>query len=129
MKKITIFLALLIMLVTVLNFLAVNVDAYDYGAQISTIDGKKDTSKASTSTQNVVGAILQVARIAAIGVALIMLTVLAMKYMYSAPGDRAEIKKHAVVYIVGAVVLFASSGILGIIKDFAEKNVKSSSAS
>ena len=124
MKKITIFLALLIMLVTVLNFLAVNVDAYDYGAQISTIDGKKDSSKASTSTQNVVGAILQVARIAAVGVALIMLTVLAMKYMYSAPRDRAEIKKHAVVYIVGAVVLFASSGILGIIKDFAEKNVK-----
>ena len=66
MKKITIFLALLIMLVTVLNFLAVNVDAYDYGAQISTIDGKKDSSKASTSTQNVVGAILQVARIAAV---------------------------------------------------------------
>ena len=48
--------------------------------------------------------------------------------MYSAPGDRAEIKKHAVVYIVGAVVLFASSGILGIIKDFADKNVKASSA-
>ena len=94
MKKITIFLALLIMLVTVLNFLAVNVDAYDYGDQISTIDGIKDSSKASTSTQNVVGAILQVARMAAVGVALIMLTVLAMKYMYSAPGDRAEIKNN-----------------------------------
>ena len=36
----------------------------------------------------------------------------------------AEIKKYAVVYIVGAIVLFASSAILGIIKDFAEKNVK-----
>ena len=114
------------MLVTVLNFLAVNVDAYDYGAQISTIDGKKDSSKASTSTQNVVGAILQVARIAAVGVALIMLTVLAMKYMSAAPGEKATIKKHAVVYIVGAIVLFGAAGILNIIETFATKNIKES---
>lgn len=124
MKKITVILALLIMLVTILNFLAVSVDAYSYTTQIANINSKTDSSKASVSTKSVVGAILQVARIAAVGVALIMLTVLAMKYMYSAPEDRAEIKKHAVVYIVGAVVLFASSAILGIIKDFAEKNVK-----
>lgn len=124
MKKITMFLAIVIMVVTVVSFLTVNVSAYDYGSAISNIDSKTDNSKASTSTQNVVGAALQVARIVAVGVALIMLTVLAMKYMYSAPSDRAEIKKYAVVYIVGAIVLFASSAILGIIKDFAEKNVK-----
>ena len=82
------------MVVTVVSFLSVNVSAYDYGSAISNIDSKKDTSKASTSTQNVVGAALQVARIVAVGVALIMLTVLAMKYMYSAPSDRKEIKKY-----------------------------------
>ena len=37
----------------------------------------------------------------------------------NAPSDKAEIKKHAVVYIVGAVVLFAASGLLGIIRTFA----------
>ena len=32
--------------------------------------------------------------------------------------DKAEIKKHAVVYIVGAIVLFAASALLGIVKPF-----------
>ena len=45
-----------------------------------------------------------------------MLIVLAMKYMLSAPSDRADIKKHAVVYVIGAVVMFACTGILEIIR-------------
>ena len=57
--------------------------------------------------------------------AIIMLIVLAIKYISAAPGDKADIKKHAVVYVVGAIVLFAASGILGIIKNFAS-NVKAS---
>ena len=48
-----------------------------------------------------------------------MLIVLAIKYISAAPGDKAEIKKHAVVYVVGAVILFAATGILGIVKNFA----------
>ena len=38
-------------------------------------------------------------------------------------GDKAEIKKHAVVYIVGAVVLFGATGLLGIIKNFTAETV------
>ena len=49
-----------------------------------------------------------------------MLAAVAMKYMSSAPGDRAEIKKHAVIYVVGAIVLFGSAGILEIIQKFAD---------
>ena len=48
-----------------------------------------------------------------------MLIVLAIKYISAAPNDKAEIKKHAVVYIVGAIVLFAASALLGIVKNFA----------
>ena len=76
----------------------------------------------TTPTQKVMKAIITVTRTVATGIAVIMLVVLAMKYMIAAPGDRADIKKHAVVYVIGAVVLFASSGILGIILKFA-KNI------
>ena len=44
---------------------------------------------------------------------------LAIKYISAAPNDKAEIKKHAVVYILGAIVLFAASALLGIVKNFA----------
>ena len=59
---------------------------------------------------------MALAQVIAVGVAVIMLVVLAMKYMLSAPGDRATVKKHAVVYIVGAVIMFSASAILEIIK-------------
>lgn len=79
----------------------------------------KDDTNASTAVQTTINAILSVVQSVAIGVAVIMLIVLAIKYISSAPNDKAEIKKHAVVYIVGAVILFASTGILEIIKAFA----------
>ena len=72
--------------------------------------------KIKTTSQSVV----TIAQVIGVGIAVIMLVVLAMKYMISAPNERAEIKKHAVIYIIGAVVLFASVGILEIIKNLAD---------
>mgnify|MGYP006967165386 CR=1 FL=1 len=85
---------------------------------------KKVKTAASTSliASVVLGAVLTIVQVVGMGVAVIMLIVLAIKYISAAPGDKADIKKHAVVYVVGAVVLFAASGILGIVKNFA-KNV------
>lgn len=74
---------------------------------------------ASGSVQKIIASIINMVQIIGIGVAIIMLVVLAIKYISAAPGDKADIKKHAVVYVVGAVVLFAASGILQIIKSFA----------
>ena len=78
-----------------------------------------DNSGASGSAQNILNAILSVTQVIGIGVAVIMLVVLAIKYISASPGDKAEIKKHAVIYVVGAVILFAASGIIQIIKQFA----------
>ena len=64
--------------------------------------------------------VITIAQVIGVGIAVIMLVVLAMKYMVSAPNEKAEIKKHAVVYIIGAVVLFGSVGILEIIKNLAD---------
>ena len=88
----------------------------------NTFNGK-DNSTASNSIKNVLNAVLNIAQVVGVAIAVIMLIVLAIKYISAAPGDKADIKKHAVVYIVGAVVLFAASGILGIIKSFANNNI------
>lgn len=82
-------------------------------------EGAQDTSGAASSVNRIIGAILTVVQVVGSGVAVIMLIVLAIKYISAAPSDKAEIKKHAVVYVVGAVVLFAASGIIGIVRKFA----------
>lgn len=78
-----------------------------------------DTTGASESVNSIVSTIITIVRIIGMAVALIMLLVVAMKYMSAAPGEKAEIKKSAIVYVVGAIVLFAVTGILGLINQFA----------
>ena len=82
-------------------------------------DGAKDTTGTASAAQRILQAVLTITQVIGVGVAVIMLIVLAIKYISAAPSDKAEIKKHMVVYVVGAVVLFAASGILEIIKRFA----------
>ena len=116
--KRTSIIILLVMLVFLIGFTTIS--KADWGAlKDQTING--DASNAAvdrirTTSQSVV----TIAQVIGVGIAVIMLVVLAMKYMVSAPNERAEIKKHAVIYIIGAVVLFASVGILEIIKNLAE---------
>ena len=83
------------------------------------VDITPSSSTLASSVQNIGGYILGVAQVIGMIVAVVMLIVLAIKYISAAPNDKAEIKKHAVVYIVGAIILFAASGILGIIKNVA----------
>lgn len=79
----------------------------------------KNDKDLNDSVRKVIGSILNVTRIIGTGMALIMLVVVAIKYMMAAPGERADIKKHAIPFVIGAVVLFGASGILTIIQNFA----------
>lgn len=79
-----------------------------------------DKTDASNKATNVLTTMVVVVKVVAVAIAIIMLLAVAMKYMTAAPGEKAEIKKHAVVYVVGAVVLFAATGILSLIEGFAK---------
>lgn len=79
-----------------------------------------DTTNAASKARTVAGSILSIVQVIAVATAVIMLIVLAIKYISSAPNDKAEIKKHAVIYVVGAVLLFGASGILSLIQNFAK---------
>ena len=123
-KVIKLLAVLFIVAIVVFTFtnsvFAIGPDA-NYGGELDpeSVTGKTD-NPAGNSVAKMVGVVISVTQIIAIGVAVIMLAVLAIKYMSAAPNDKAEIKKHAVVYVVGAIVLFGATGILQIIKQFAD---------
>lgn len=122
MKKNTIKLLSIVLIALLLitsTFTFVNADKASEIDINNMYSSAEDTTGASGSMNRIIGSIITVAQVVGIGVAIIMLIVLAIKYISAAPSDKAEIKKHAVVYVVGAVVLFAASGILQIIKNFA----------
>ena len=77
------------------------------------------TGGAIQSAKNISGAVVTIAKTVSAGIAIIMITVLAMKYMLAAPSEKADIKKHAIPYVVGAIIMFPVSGILSILQNFA----------
>ena len=62
--------------------------------------------------EGVIGAILSVIRIIGTGVAFIMIIMVAIKYMSAAPTDRADMKLSSIQFVVGAIIIFASTNIL-----------------
>lgn len=80
---------------------------------------KGDETGAGDKVENVATAVVFVAKIVALAVAMIMLLVIAIKYMFAAPGEKADLKKNVIVYVVGAIILFAVSGILQLIEQIA----------
>ena len=119
-------MAMLLLAVMVASLIVTSVLASGYDGLIEQINNGDDTSGAKTSVLNIVASILSITKVIGVGVAVIMLIVLAIKYISASPGDKADIKKHATVYVVGACVLFGSAGILQIIQKFVEANIKAS---
>lgn len=71
----------------------------------------------------IISVILAVVRTIGVGIAVIMLMIIGCKYMLASAGERAEIKKYAITYVTGAIILFASAGILSIIQNFVKGSI------
>lgn len=94
-----------------------------YGAQsiIDMYDGNVSDADAGggiAETRRLIGRYITIVQIFGVFVAVAMLMALGIKYMYASPGDKAQIKQHLTVYVIGAVVMFGASAILEIIKTF-----------
>ena len=115
-------LTMMVVSQTVLATESKNLDPM-HGDLSSAFDAE-DSSGASEAAGKMIGMIINIAQVIGTGVAIIMLIVLAIKYIAASPEGKAEIKKNATIYIVGAVILFAASGILGIIRKFAVGSIQ-----
>lgn len=116
MKKKVILRIALILLVIAMMFCIVNnltyaADNFDFNS----FEGKTADAKITKPVNDALGAVLNVIRIVGTGIAIIILAVIAMKYMMAAPSDRADFKKGAMQYVVGAVVLFGAVNLMNIL--------------
>lgn len=113
---------LIVLVISLLVFAIFHTDsfaAFDWKKQMNDVVAEDGDTGVEKAFSKISGAVITVARVICMGVAITMLVMVAIKYMSAAPGEKADIKKHAVIYVVGAVVMFASTGILGIIQRFA----------
>lgn len=117
--KAIVFLIIILICVLANMFFYKSEAAYDFMGEIENTAGGTADGDIAEPVTSLAGTVITIVRVVCAGVAVIMLLVLGIKYMVSAPNDRATIMKHAWVYLVGAIIMFASSGILTIIAKFA----------
>ncbi|MBR3134692.1 MAG: hypothetical protein IKG56_04440 [Clostridia bacterium] len=82
--------------------------------------GTGGISAISPTVKNVIGVVSFICYAAAV----ILLVVLGVKFMTASPDGKAEIKKSAVIYVVGAILVFAAGTILKVIQNLGNQAVK-----
>ena len=107
-----------ILFIIIISLLYSNAFAVSDSDITSNFQGSKPTGEVKTTSQNILKSIISVTRIVAAAVAIVILMIIACKYILASAGDRADIKKYAVNYVIGAIILFGASGILSIIQTF-----------
>ena len=104
-----IFIAILIISISTMSF-------------ASLVDIKGDANApGADKIKKVSQTILGIVQVVAVAVAVIMLIILAIKYMTAAPGEKADVKKSLIIYVIGALILFAGAGILGWVQKLANE--------
>lgn len=68
--------------------------------------------------------ILGILQAVGMSIAVIMLTIIGIKYIMASPEGKADLKQQLFPYLIGCVLLFAGSWLIGIIADFAHNNIK-----
>ena len=114
MKKILVVLAIALLVVSISSvcFAQMQIRPNDFRPNANT-----DVAQNANAISNIVIGVIQVVGVA---VAVIMLVVLAIKYVAAAPSEKADIKKSAYIYVVGAILLFGGVWILGMIQGAAD---------
>lgn len=124
MQKKRVAFILSILMVALLSIPAV-VFADKNNFQTSEFEGK-DAGDAGVAAGNVMTTAVSVIRIVGAAVSIIMLSYMGIKYMMSAPSERAEFKKSATIFVVGAILVFGATQILGVIFKFADSAIVTS---
>ena len=115
---------LIVALSIIFTILAIGVMSYATG--VDDILDKMTGNAATEGTTAVTGlgdTIFTIVRVGGIVVAVIILVVLGIKYMVGSAEEKAEYKKTMIPYIIGAILIAASTQIVGIIGDVA-KSIK-----
>lgn len=120
MRKIMISLCMIVLFACMVGSVAYAADNFSLTAHEA-----ETSSEFSNVIAKGTGIGLAVVRYVGAGIALISIVLIAMKYLFSSPGEKADYKKNLVVFAVGGVGMFAVGTIIELIMKLSEQIVAS----
>lgn len=79
-----------------------------------------DTGGEGNGVINAINSIIGLLQFAGSGIALIVITILGMKYILASPSEKADVKKSIMPILIGCVLLFGGVNLAGILATFTE---------
>lgn len=76
--------------------------------------------------KNTINNIIGIIQVICYGAAIIMLVILGVQFITASPEGKASIKKSAIQYVIGAIIVFAAGTLLGIISNISKSAIVSS---
>ena len=119
MIKSKLYKVIIAILISIVIFMAFSQNSFALKNDISTMfKGTGDKSEATNTATEVLGKVLNITQVIGMGVAIIMLVVIGIRWMYTSPSGKAQMAKTIKYYILGAVLIFAAAGLIEIVKKF-----------
>jgi len=117
LKKISILILLVLLIYMFFSF-----DALATGQYINPTSFKDEApSKVEKMTNKFSQTVIYVIRIVGTSVAVALLLIIGMKYMIAAPGEKADLKKYAINYVIAATLFFGATSVISIIYNFSKE--------
>lgn len=122
-KKICI---LLILLLTMSYYLCINTSYAGIVDDLSEMKnvGEPDKSSNSEGIPAAINSIISLLQYVGSGIAIIVVTILGIKYILASPSEKADVKKSIMPIIIGCVLLFGGVNIAKLIANFSDNAIK-----
>lgn len=121
-KKIILVLLIYMLCFSTINVIISGATSGVTADDLNTFKGSTSDVAGSSAATSILSSILSIVRTIGAAVAVVILMTIGAKYLVASAGDRADIKKYAINYVIGAIILFAASGILSIVKGFVDSS-------
>lgn len=95
-------------------------------AVVDSMSGVKADQMASTENSfgDIINTVIGLMQIAGTGIAIIVVSILGIKYLIASPSEKADTKKSIMPIVIGCVLLFGAVNIMAAVSDFAQNVLK-----
>lgn len=107
-----------LILITILSLFAGTVYATGVDEIISSMEGTSTPQGSDSGIASSIKDVIGMLQVAGTGIALVVITMLGIKYMLAAPSEKANVKQQIMPILIGCILVFGAITIVSAITDF-----------
>lgn len=96
----------------------------DGKAVIGSMSEANTMSNTNNAFGDIINTVIGLLQVAGTGIAVVVVSVLGIKYLLASPSEKADTKKSILPIIIGCVLLFGAVTLISAVNDFAQKALK-----